>query len=150
VSGFSFLERLALTENALGRFGVWIRPPAVAAVSSVKRLRMSANANFIAHVTLARRCIRARIQRNKVFLLDNLIKTLLHIFLPKRRFELLVHKGQFYNAPHPIDSSAPKLDSEDYCVSTDSEPRRNLTGRPDWRRGGRSDANDANNVAEHC
>ncbi len=35
VSSFSFLECFALTEKALGRFEVWIRPPAVAAVSSV-------------------------------------------------------------------------------------------------------------------
>ena len=54
VSSFGFLERLALTEETVGFFGVWIGMRAVAAVSSVQRLRMPANANFIAdHVTLA-------------------------------------------------------------------------------------------------
>jgi hypothetical protein len=35
VSGFSFLKCFALTVKALSRFGVGIRPPAVAAVSSM-------------------------------------------------------------------------------------------------------------------
>jgi hypothetical protein len=53
VSSFAFLECLALTEDTVGFFWVWIGIRAVAAVSSVQRLRMSANANFIVdHVTL--------------------------------------------------------------------------------------------------
>jgi hypothetical protein len=54
VSNFSLLECFALTPNAVGFFGVWMGPPAIAAVGSMQRLRMSANANFVAlHVTLA-------------------------------------------------------------------------------------------------
>ena len=51
---FVRLECFALTENALGFFRVWIGLRPVAAVRSVERLRMSADAHFIAdHVTLA-------------------------------------------------------------------------------------------------
>jgi len=53
VSSFGFLECFALAPNAIGFLGVWIGSRARAAVSSVKRLRMSANAHFIAlHETL--------------------------------------------------------------------------------------------------
>jgi len=59
VSSFAFLECFALTEDTVGFFGVWIGMRAVAAVSSVQRLRMSANANFIVdHVTLVPRVCR--------------------------------------------------------------------------------------------
>jgi hypothetical protein len=54
VSSFAFLECFALTEDTVGLFWVWIGIRAVAAVSSVQRLRMSANAKFITdHVSLA-------------------------------------------------------------------------------------------------
>jgi len=54
VSNFSRLKCLALTAKAVGFFEVWIGTPAVAAVRPMQRLRMSANAYFIAdHVTLA-------------------------------------------------------------------------------------------------
>ena len=54
VSNFSLLECFALTPNAVGFLGVWMGPPAVAAVGSVQRLRMSAHTNFVAlHVILA-------------------------------------------------------------------------------------------------
>ena len=53
VSRFAFLECFARTEDTVGFLGGWIGMRAVAAVSSVQRLRMSANANFIVdHVTL--------------------------------------------------------------------------------------------------
>jgi hypothetical protein len=53
VSSFSFFECFALTADTVGFFGVWIGMRAVAAVSSMQRLRMAANANLIAeHVTL--------------------------------------------------------------------------------------------------
>jgi len=55
VSSFSRFEYFALTAKTVGFFEVWIGTPAVAAVRPMQRLRMSANAYFIAdHVTLAR------------------------------------------------------------------------------------------------
>jgi hypothetical protein len=54
VSSFSHFKCLALTAKAVGFFEVWIGTPAVAAVRPMQRLRVSANAYFIAdHVTLA-------------------------------------------------------------------------------------------------
>ena len=47
VSGFTFLECFALAEDTVGFFRVWVGMRAIAAVSSVQRLRMTANANFI-------------------------------------------------------------------------------------------------------
>ena len=47
VSGLAFLECFALTADTVGFFGVWIGMRAVAAVSSMQRLRMAANAHFI-------------------------------------------------------------------------------------------------------
>jgi hypothetical protein len=68
---FLRLECLALTENALGFFRVWIGLRPVAAVRSVERLRMSADANFIAdHVTLVTSVPRAGVGGNRVLALD--------------------------------------------------------------------------------
>jgi hypothetical protein len=54
VSSFAFLECFALTEDTVGFFWVWIGMRAVAAISSVQRLRMTANAIFIVdHMTVA-------------------------------------------------------------------------------------------------
>ena len=70
---FLRLECLALKENALGFFRVWIGLRPVAAVRSVKRLRMSADANFIAdHVTLVTSVMRAEMPGNRVFSLHSL------------------------------------------------------------------------------
>jgi hypothetical protein len=53
MSSFGFLECFAVAADTVGFLGVWIGMGAVAAVSSMQRLRMAANANFIAdHVTL--------------------------------------------------------------------------------------------------
>jgi len=46
-SNFLRLEYLALAPNALRFVGVWIRPPSSAAVRSVQRLWMAANAYFV-------------------------------------------------------------------------------------------------------
>jgi hypothetical protein len=48
MSNFSRFKCFALTPNAVGFLQVWIRQRAVATVTSVQRLRVSANANFIA------------------------------------------------------------------------------------------------------
>jgi len=70
---FVRLECFALTENALGFFRVWIGLRPVAAVRSVERLRMSADANFIAdHVTLATSVPRVGVGGNRVFSLHSL------------------------------------------------------------------------------
>src|SRR5215469_8919903 len=45
-SGFLRLEHLALAPNATRLFGIWIGPHGRAAVRSVRRLRVSAHANF--------------------------------------------------------------------------------------------------------
>jgi hypothetical protein len=72
VSGFAFLECFALTEDTVGFLGVWIGMWAVGAVSSVQRLRMSANANFIVdHVTPVPRVCGQGQRCNRVFYLDN-------------------------------------------------------------------------------
>jgi hypothetical protein len=70
---FLRLECFALTENALGFFRVWIGLRPVAAVRSVERLRMSADAHFIAdHVTLATSVPRVGVGGNQVFSLHSL------------------------------------------------------------------------------
>ena len=54
MSNFRLLKCFALTPNAVSFLGVRMGPPAVAAVGSMQRLRMSAHANFVAlHMTLA-------------------------------------------------------------------------------------------------
>ena len=68
---FLRLECFALTENALGFFRVWIGLRPVAAVCSVERLRMSADANLIAdHVTLVTSVLLVGVGGNRVFALD--------------------------------------------------------------------------------
>jgi hypothetical protein len=85
VSSFLRLECLALTENALGFFRVWIGLRPVAAVRSVERLRMSADAHFIAdHVTLVTSVPRVGVGGNKVFPVGVGAKV------------LLVRKGRFH------------------------------------------------------
>src|ERR1700752_513565 len=90
---FVRLECFALTENALGFFRVWIGLRPVAAVRSVERLRMSADANFIAdHVTLVTSVPRVGVGGNRVFSLHSLS---CRSYRGKAARKLLVQKGQF-------------------------------------------------------
>jgi hypothetical protein len=70
VSGSLRFECFAIAQDAVGFFDVWIRPRAIAAVTSVQRLRMSAKANFVAlHITPRGESMRAGVGSNRVFAL---------------------------------------------------------------------------------
>src|ERR1700746_1109379 len=72
VRNFLCLEFFSLAKNAVGFLGFWIGPQASAPVSSVERLRMPANAHFVAlHVTLAPSVMRTRVWSNRVYHLNN-------------------------------------------------------------------------------
>ena len=68
VSSFLCLEGFARARNAIGFFWVWIGPQGGAAVRSVLRLRVPANAHLIpSHNSLLAQFIGAGTEHNQVF-----------------------------------------------------------------------------------
>ena len=87
VSSFLRLKCFALTADTVGFFGIWIGPRARAAVSSVQRLRMAANAGSVAfHVTLRVECRRIEATGNRVFSVDIGLRLMFlpHLFVSPR------------------------------------------------------------------
>ena len=86
------LKCFALTADTVGFFGVWIGPRPRAAVSSVQRLRMAANAGSVAfHVTLRVECRRIEATGNRVFSVDIGFRLMFlrHLFVSPRVYALI-------------------------------------------------------------
>jgi hypothetical protein len=117
---FLRLERFALTEKALGFFGVWIGLRPVAAVRSVERLRMSADAHFIAdHVTLVLSVPRVGIGGNEVFSLRS---------LPRQSSRIAVGtQGAVPKRLQPIDFTGLELAARGSPQRTACEPQHRLS-----------------------